>query len=175
MIASKSLVGKPIVNITDGRIVGHISDVYLDRDLRCIVALHVGHEGLLNRKAQVILRENVELFGVDTVLVRQSDVILSEEKVEDFEVWIRRDHLTGRSIDTPGGKRIARVDDVILDDEANVLGFALGFALGRTYIESPLAESGVISRDIVIDTGQEDDIMTIDLEKAKQEHFLISA
>lgn len=170
MRASKGLVGKPIVSIVDGRIVGNISDVYLDRDLRRIVALHIGHEGLLNRKAQVILRENVVLFGVDTVLIKQSDVILSEEEVEDFDVWIRRDQLTGRSIDTPGGTRIARVDDVILDDGANVLGFALG----PTYIESPVAESGAISREIVIDTGQEDGTMTIDLEKAEQEHFRFS-
>lgn len=171
MRASKDLVGKPIFSISDGRILGSLSDVYLDKEWKRVVALHTGYEGLLKRKAQVILRDSVALFGVDAILVKQSDVILPEDEVEEFESWIRRDQLNGRNVDTPGGTRIARVDDVILDDEANVLGFAFG----RTYIESPVAESGAISRDVVIDTGKEDGIMTIDLEKAEQESFHFSS
>lgn len=167
MKASKDLVGKPIVSIADGRIVGKVNDIYLDKELKHVVAVHSGYEGLLKRKAQVILRDQVVLFGADTILVRQTDVILPEDQVEEIETWIRRDQLNGRNVDTPGGTRIARVDDVILDDEAGVLGFVLG----RTFVESPVTESGAISREVVVDTGAEDGIMTIDLEKAEREHF----
>lgn len=171
MKASKDLVGKPIVSIADGRIVGKVNDIYLDQELRQVVAVHSGYEGLLRRKPQVILRDQVVLFGEDTILVRQSDVILGEdqvrEQVPDFDSWIRRDQLNGRNVDTPGGTRIAKLDDIILDDQAGVLGFVLG----RTYIESPVAESGALSRDVVVDTGAEDGVMTIDLEKAEREHF----
>jgi uncharacterized protein YrrD len=167
MKASKDLVGKPIVSITDGRILGKVNDIYLDRELRHVVAVHSGYEGLLRRKAQMIPRDQVVLFGEDTILVRQSDVILPEDQVEGGETWIRRDQLSGRNVDTPGGTRIAKLDDVILDDQAGVIGFVLG----RTYIESPVAESGAISREVVVDTGAEDGVMTIELEKAEQEHF----
>lgn len=171
MRASKDLVGKPIISIADGRNIGTLGDVYLDKELNRVVALQIGYEGLLRRKAQVILRDSVTLFGVDAILVERSDVIYPEGEVEGFESWIRRDHLNGRNVDTPGGTRIARVDDVILDDEANVLGFAFG----RTYIDSPVAESGAISCEVVIDTGQEDGVMTIDLEKAERENFRFSS
>lgn len=169
MKASKDLVGKPIVSIADGRILGKVNDVYLDRELRHVVAVHSGYEGLLRRKPQVILRDQVVLFGEDVILVRQSDVIRGEDQVQEIDSWIRRDQLNGRNIDTPGGTRIAKLDDVILDDQAGVVGFVLG----RTFVESPVAESGAISREVVVDTGAEDGVMTIELEKAELEHFQI--
>ena len=167
MRVSKSLVGKSIVSIADGRMLGPVSDVFLDKGLSQVVAILTGEEGLWNRKIHLIKRDDVVLYGVDTVLVKQSNVIHAEENAAGFDSWIRRDQLHGRNIDTPGETRIAKLDDVILDEDACVLGFTLG----RTYIDSPVAESGAVSRDVIIDTGGEDGIMTIDLEKAEQEKF----
>lgn len=170
MRASKDLVGNPIVSMTNGRSIATVSDVYLDRELNRIVALLTGYEGLLKRKAQVVLRERVTVLGEDVILTEATDVILPEDQVEAFNTWIRRDQLNGRNVDTPGGTRIARLDDVIVSDEGEVLGFSFG----RTYIDSPVAESGAVSCQAVIDTGAEDGVMTIDLEKAERENFAYS-
>jgi len=61
------------------------------------------------------------------------------------------------------------IGDVIVDPTGHITGFALS----KVYVEGPLAEKRVISRTVVLDIGQEDGRMTVDL--AKLEASLIDA
>jgi uncharacterized protein YrrD len=91
MRLGKDLVGKPIISISEGRQVGTVKDLYLDQGLEGITGVFVGSEGLFSRKSLLIQRDHIVLFGVDAVLVKESDVITdSNEAAEAFAKWVRR-------------------------------------------------------------------------------------
>lgn len=167
---AKDLLNKQVVSVNNGQILGKVHDIYLDADLRAVSGLHLGHEGFLHRTAQLIPRSEIMLLGQDTVLVKQADVVVEEGQIDAVEQWVRRENLAGRELATAGGTKIATIDDVVIDDTGQVLGFTLD----RTYVDSPVAESGAVSRAVIIDVAAADNVITIDLKKAEQESFRVN-
>ena len=162
---SKDLVGKPIFSIDDGRNLGVVRDVYLDKALAWLAGVHLGKEGLISRKALVIPREAIAVFGVDAILAKSADAVTDDKKMADIENWLRLEKFQGRQVDTPGGTKVGTVGDVMLDEEARIVGFSLS----RVYVEGPVAENPIIMRDAVLDIGGDDDAMTIDLSKVERQ------
>lgn len=163
MRLGKDLVGKTIISITDGRSLGEVKDIYLDSQLTTITGIYLGSEGLLKRKHFLIARKSVVVFGIDAILVEKTDVTLEEEDRPEAAAWVRLSKLRGRDVDTPGGTKVASIGDVILGEQGDITGFALS----RVYVEGPIAQNGRIPRSALIDTGGEDQVMTIDLTKAE--------
>ena len=62
------LIGKPIFGITDGKQIGEIKDLYLDQTLKKVVYIKISQAGLFGRKVQLVHREDVVVFGVDSTL-----------------------------------------------------------------------------------------------------------
>ena len=87
------------------------------------------------------------------------------EEIPASRQWIRLHDLQGRDVDTPGGPKIGRVRDVVLDSEARVTGLSLG----QIAVEGPLADSRTIARAAVIDVGERDGTLTVDLAAAERE------
>jgi uncharacterized protein YrrD len=160
----KDLIGKPIMSMTDGRLLGNVRDLYVNPDLYWLTGVHVGHEGLIKRKSLLIKRENVAVFGIDAILVKNSDVVTDDKEHPEVEEWLRLDKLRGREVDTPGGTKVGTVGDIILSEDGHVMGFVLS----RVFVEGPIAQKGTIPRDTLIDTGSEDKVMTIDLTKVER-------
>lgn len=163
MRLGKDLNNKPIFSITDGRHLGNVKDIYVDSDLNQITGVFLGQEGVLRRKSYLIQRPAVVVFGIDAVLVKNSDVVVDEGELEAASAWVRLDKLRGRNIDTPNGTKVANIGDIIIGEEGNLVGFALS----KVHVEGPIAEQGAIARSTLIDTGHEDGIMTIDMSKAE--------
>ena len=164
MRVGKELIGKPIYSVTDGRQLGTVKDLYLDLDLGILNGIFLGREGLLNRKARVIPRKNIAILGIDTVLVTGSDVVTDNVEMPEVEIWLRRENLQGREINTAGGTKVGTVGDVLFDEEAQVVGFALA----RVFVEGPVAENRIILKEAVLDAGGKTGVVTIDLSKAEQ-------
>jgi len=164
MRMGKDLIGKPIMSMTDGRLLGNVRDLYVNPDLYWLTGVHVGHEGLIKRKSLLIKRENVAVFGIDAILVKNSDVVTDDKEHPEVEEWLRLDKLRGREVDTPGGTKVGTVGDIILSEDGHVMGFVLS----RVFVEGPIAQKGTIPRDTLIDTGSEDKVMTIDLTKVER-------
>ena len=164
MRMGKDLTGKPIISMTDGRLLGNVKDLYVNPDLHWLTGIHVGHEGLIKRKSLLIERENIAVFGIDAILVKNSDVVTDDKEHSGVNDWLRLDKLRGREVDTPGGTRVGTVGDIILSEEGHVTGFTLS----RVFVEGPIAQKGTIPRETLIDTGNEDKAMTIDLTKVEQ-------
>ena len=55
------------------------------------------------------------------------------------------------------------IEDVILDDQGRVLGFALG----KVYMQGPLSERKAISREAITNLGSRKKPMTTVLEQAE--------
>lgn len=163
MRESKDLIGKSVISVSDGRLLGSVKDIYLDQNLYWMTGIHLGTEGLIKRKSLVIRREDVVVFGIDAILVKNSDVVTDNKALREAGNWLRLDDLKGREIDTPGGTKVASVGDVVLDEDARVTAVKLG----RVHVEGPIAEKRIVPREAVIDSGSEDGKMTIDLIKAE--------
>lgn len=163
MRLGKDLVGKQIISITDGRSLGAAKDIYINNDLNAITGIYLGSEGLIKRKHFLITRDNVTVFGIDAILVKNSDVIAEENDLPESVSWVRLSKLNKREVDTPGGTKVASIGDIILGEQGEITGFALS----RVYVEGPIEQNGTIARTAVIDTGDADGVMTIDLTKAE--------
>lgn len=163
MRLGKDLVNKQIISVTDGRSLGTAKDIYISNDLTDITGIYLGSEGIIKRKHFLITRADVVVFGIDAILVRTSEVVAEENDMPESVAWVRLSKLSKREVDTPGGTKVASIGDIILGEQGNITGFALS----RVYVEGPIEKNGTIPRTAVIDTGDEDGVMTIDLTRAE--------
>ena len=171
MRTGAELIGKPVIGITDGRKIGDVKDLYLDQTLKKVICINIGQVGLLGRKAQLIRREDVMVFGIDSILTKDSDVIIESGKEVDISNMIRRESLRGRDVFTVGETRVGKIQDVILDDELHIIGFELG----RIYVEGPIADRGTIARVALLDTQPVDENLIIDFSIAEDQDLGVVA
>lgn len=168
MFLGKDIIGVPVITVNDGRSIGRAKDFYLSADCRTIVGIFLGTEGLFSRKSFLVRSEDISTIGQDAILVKNADVIHEEGNLAEVEqTWLRRDELQGRSVDTSGGTNVGKIGDVLIDGEGNVLGFTLG----NVFVAGPIAENRSVSIHTVLDVGQEDGAMIIDLQRAEQQEL----
>mgnify|MGYP000858063015 FL=1 len=74
-----------------------------------------------------------------------------------------RSNLRGREIATDGGTRIGVIEDVLMDDDATVLGFSMS----KVYAQGPLAERKAVIREAILNLGSKDTPMVVDLTLAE--------
>ena len=170
MRLGKDLLDKPVISVTDGRIVGRVKDLYLDNNLERIVGLYLGSEGIFSRKSMLVSRDRLTLLGIDAILAVDSDVVIDESVATEIDNWVRRQELVGREVDTTGGTKVGVIGDVIINDDDGVIGFKLA----RIFVEGPIAKKQAVAREVVVDTGAEDGVMTIDLAQAEQHSLSLS-
>ena len=165
MRLGKDLIGKPIISITDGRLLGSVKDIYINDELYWLSGLFLKNEGMIRRKAHIIPREAVVVYGLDAILVKNSESVTTDKEYEEAEQWLRLEKLRGRAVDTPGGTKVGNIGDVILDEDGRVTGFTLG----KIHVSGPIAEERTIPRQSLVDTGNDDDdAMTVDLAQIER-------
>lgn len=159
MRTGKDLVDKPIISVADGLNLGRVKDLYLDGALTRVEGLHLGSEGLLSRTPHFVPADALVVLGVDAVLVKSGEVVRDGADDERWEAWLRREQLKGREVTTPGGTRIGRVGDVLVD----AAGQVTGFKLSRVYVEGPVQEHQSLTRGAVLDPGNAEEPMKANL------------
>ena len=165
MRLGRSLIDNPIYSSDEGCALGKVTDLYLDKDLTFVTALCLGGKGLLKRPPILIRNSDIDLFGIDIILTKSTAIVYRGDEIPATGQWIRLRDLQGREARTPGGTNIGRVRDVVLDAEARVTGLSLG----RIAVEGPLAESKTVARAAVVDVGERDGALTVDLATAERE------
>lgn len=164
MRLAKDLIDKPIISVSDGRFLGKVKDIYVDAELTELLGVYIGSEGLIKRKSLLVARDSVVVFGIDAVLVKNSEAVSDDRSMEGVDAWVRLEKLRGRQVDTPGGTKLGTVGDILVDENGRITGFSLS----RVYVEGPIAQEGYVSREALIDTGSEDKTMTIDLPRQEK-------
>lgn len=165
MRPARSLIDSAVYNMQDGRLLGKAQDLYLDKDLTAVTAVYLGGEGLIKRTPTFIRRRDIALFGLDAILAHENTIVYRGEEIPTAGAWVRLHNLQGREVDTPGGTKIGRIRDVVLDADARITGFILG----QIAVEGPIAEHKAVARNSLVDVGQEDGAMTLDLAIAERE------
>lgn len=161
MRKTKEFQGKLLISITDGKNLGEVKDIYLDKDCTEVVAVYLGKTGLISRKAQLIHIDQIRLFGVDAWLVNGSDKVTNKDEVAGADQFLLADDLRGRMIQTDGQTKIGTVGDFLVDEKLKVLGFALD----KVHVEGPIANAKAIARAAVTSVG---DPLIAALEQAER-------
>ena len=161
MRLGKDLINKPIYTLDEGRLLGKVQDLYLDDSLEVVLGIFLGSQGLVRRRSQLIRNDDVTVYGADAILVKSANVVTDDSELTAAKEWLRRDKLAGRDVDTPGGTRLGQLGDVVVDDTGRITSFAMW----KVFVEGPLAEKRVVDRSAVLDTGQVDGRMTVDLSR----------
>jgi uncharacterized protein YrrD len=164
MRVAQELRNIAVISTTDGQEVGQVQGFYVDQDLTRLLAISLGSEGLISRKETLIKWPDIVTFGQDAILIKDASCVTETSEIEDFEEFVEHDEINGRSINTPGGTRIGRIGDLIFDDKARIIGFALS----QIFVSGPIAANRTVSRKAVVDVGNEEGIMTADLSMAEK-------
>jgi uncharacterized protein YrrD len=137
MIKSRELLGKPIVTIQHGKIIGKVRDVLIDPGRYEIAALVLPGK-LLSRKTMVLPRHQVLVFGEDVVLVKSNEAMPRDDTLENVSSLIAVSRqMRGQEVVTEQGMRIGVVDDVLVNEK----GRLVSYALKRVAVEGPVAAS----------------------------------
>ena len=167
MRSAKELIGKPIFSITNGRRLGSVKDLYIDSNFKKVTGIYTGSEGIFNRKALLIPGEQVTVYGVDAVLVADTNVTKDDREYLPSQSWLRRESVQGRMMYTSGGTKVASVGDLLLNNNSDIVALSLA----RVFVEGPISENRIVPRAAVIDPGGFDGTMIIDLSQVEQSNM----
>ncbi len=158
MRLGKDLDNKSIISVSDGKILGRTKDLYVNQDLTQLAGLFIGTEGVIRRTEQIIPSDRIVLLGIDVILVKDPDVITTTKAMPETDDWHRLSHLHGKEARTPGGTKLATIDDIMLDQQGDISGFSLS----RVFVTGPLADRPLIPREVVVDAFQSSDALLVD-------------
>ena len=125
----------------------------------------MGRKGLIKRKTQLIPMDAVLILGLDAILIKKSSALTDDDTLPVAKEWVRLADLQGREVDTPGGTRVGIVGDVLLVKQSKIAGFGLS----KTFVEGPIKKNRGIMRSAVVDVGNVDGVMTVNLERAEHD------
>lgn len=159
------IIGKPIISVDNGTNIGVVKDLYFNQSLNALAGIFLGSEGLIKRKTLFVDAKDIVVLGVDAILVSRADATENSETSMAHKEWVRRDRLIGRAIKTAGETLVGTVGDVCLGS----LGQVRALALAKVQIESPVASAGLIMRDALLNVGDDDNSMVVDLAIAERQ------
>lgn len=164
MRLGKSLIGNHVFGHLDGRKLGEVKDLYLDDELKEVVGIYVGREGLLRPTPRFVERRDIALFGIDALLAKSPFTVYEKDEAPEPPGWLRLDQLQGREVRTPGGTKIGKLGDVVLDEEGRIRGLSLV----NLSVRGPVADADAVSRSALVDVEDEQGAMTLDLAEAEK-------
>ena len=164
MQMGQDILGKTVISLDTGKTLGQVKDLYFDAAVKNLVALYLGHEGLLSRKRRIVRFAEIAVLGEDAILVKSVESVEEKNRIDGAEAWVSRSELHGRKVTTTGSTPIGRIDDITLGDN----GMVMDFTLLWTQIGGPIGERQLVARRAVTDPGNDIDVMQIDLAVAEQ-------
>jgi uncharacterized protein YrrD len=161
---SQELIGKAIISMSDGRKIGSVADIVIDRETLQIAALVTSKGHLFNRRVEAIPASEIEIWGQDVVLVTGSEVIQPEEEFSGRHNWLYvADSIKGRFVVSVDGTRVGQVNDVVVDRQGRVVGYELN----QVFIDGPISESMRIPSSATHSLGK--DVLVVNTLKGLSE------
>jgi uncharacterized protein YrrD len=127
-----------IISISNGEIVGQISDVLIDAQTRAVSALLSTEGGLLSRTTKVVPASEVHVWGEDVILVTGTDIFVNRDALPCHDQCLSvANQIKGREVVGQDGTRIGTLNDVLIDNR----GCLVGYDLSKVDISGPIAKS----------------------------------
>jgi len=137
MIKSRDIIGKPMITIQHGEMIGKVKDVLIDPDQYEIAALVLPGK-LFSRKTMVLPRHQVHVFGVDAILVKSNEAMPRDNTLENVSSLIAvSKQMKGQEVVTEQGIKIGIIDDVLIDEK----GRMVSYALTKVSVAGPVAKT----------------------------------
>lgn len=154
MRKGKTVIGKDVLSLADGRKVQSVKDLIIGDDNDEIVALLVDEGGLLS-SSTVVPIESVNSFGKDAVVIADSSAVVAASSYPRVsQILDRKDSLLGKKVYTNAGEQLGSIGDMYFDERSGrilgleVSGGAFGdLAKGTSYL--PIEEIVRSGPDVV--------------------------
>ena len=118
--------GKSIISTSDGQRIGRVEDVLIDPGNMKVEGIITSRGGFLRPDVRAISATDVEVWGLDAVLVRNPEVILKREEITGLENCLSAgEHIQGRDVITLEGQRIGELRDLLVDTRGNLAGYEI--------------------------------------------------
>ena len=121
MRSSDDFKGQDVISAADGKKLGYVQDLYVDSNFYWLTGIYLGHEGLIRRRAKLIPRDRITLFGIDVILVDDSNALTDDREHAAASDWRLLKKVRKRTVDTPNGTPIGTLDSVYLDEYIAIL------------------------------------------------------
>ncbi len=155
MIKTQDLIGKPIVTMNHGEIIGKVKDVLIDPTMFRVSALVLPPSKMFSKESLVVPRTVIHVFGRDVILVKSNEAMVRDNtlhSVASLLAVVRQ--MKGRPIATEKGVKVGILNDILIDDDGKIVGYDLS----KVFIEGPVAQSKrvpfrvtrSIGRDLII-------------------------
>ena len=163
MIKSRDLIGRLIVTVTRGEIVGKVKDVLIDPDKWEIAALVLPGK-MFSKETLIIPRAVVHVFGQDVILVKSNETMPRDDTLNHVASLIAvSGEMKGRQIATEKGVKVGLLDDVLVDEAGKVVAYDLAKVFVKGSLskskEIPFHATRSVGPDLIIVDGN-----TIDVE-----------
>lgn len=153
---SRELIGRLIVTVSHGEIVGKVKDVLIDPQDWTIAAL-VLPSRVFSKDTIIIPRHSVHVFGKDVILVKSNETMRRDDTLSNVASMVAvSGEMKGRPIATEKGLRVGILDDVIVDETGKVVAYGLA----KVFVKGPLAESKEIPFHVTRSVGP--DLIIVD-------------
>jgi uncharacterized protein YrrD len=153
----KDLTNKAVVSATNGQKIATVSDAMIDPATLSVAALMISGGTVFRPERQLIPAGAVQLWGQDVILVNGTDVIVRDLDMQRDDGWLQAsDYLRRRSVVGTDGRRLGRVDDILLDEH----GRFVGYQLAEVAVQGPLMQSRFIPATATQSLGR--DVLLVD-------------
>jgi uncharacterized protein YrrD len=146
------ITGKSLISAHGGEKLGEVSNILIDPDTLRVSALVISQGNIFNREDLIFPADDVQVWGKDVILIKQSGAGRREQEIPDREKWLNvSDDIKGRYVVSMDGTRIGQVNDVVIGPDGRILGYDLS----QVFVEGPLAESKRIPVDATHSLGKD--------------------
>jgi sporulation protein YlmC with PRC-barrel domain len=159
LITLQDFRGKSIVSIDNGQRIGQVEDIMVDPNSLALSAIITSQGTFLRQEIRGILVEDVQVWGIDAVLVRRSDVILAKEQLTGFDNFISaNDQIRGRDVISTSGERVGELSDLLVSNDGRIQGYELGRvnagladkARDRNNLRLPVSTVASLGKDVLV-------------------------
>ncbi len=164
-IKANSLINLPVIALNNGKNIAHIKDVVYDSATNKVTALVVDEKGWFS-SAKIILIQDVESIGKDSIIVENESKIISANSEVDSSVALSSNgdnFLDTNQVITKSGTKLGKVTDIYFDENTGILE---AIEVSEGFLSDIMSGTKKIQIDNIITVGEEN-LIVDDIAESK--------
>ncbi|MBF0524774.1 MAG: PRC-barrel domain-containing protein [Deltaproteobacteria bacterium] len=152
-----------VVSLLEGKTLGKIKEILVDREEKTVVAVKVWGHGLI-RDEKVIALNDVVIFGEDVCIIESADNLIDPLKHNENPKLIPFDRLTGLAVNTLEGNNLGYLIDIMFETAS---GAVRALLLERHMIIPFVKDNAVFGEDVILVPAEAEK----EMERVEEEGF----